>query len=151
MPRWQEQILAALALVRADDTQVLENALVHVHHHAGHQPFRQGQYQRAGLLQVGEGGDIRRGEVGGEDALLLFLGDVGSHLTIRDLEDVGLGILPLDNPGRGNAPHVRLGRTHEVHLVQQMAHGLLGRVATIELQLADCGIDRFHLARQHLG
>ncbi|MOA02873.1 hypothetical protein D3C78_1223480 [compost metagenome] len=151
VPRRQEQVLAALPLVRADHAQVFEHALVHVHHHARHQPLGQGQHQRTGLRQVSEGRDVRRREVGSEDALLLLLGDVGNQLAVAHLEDIVLRVLPLDHPGGGDAPQVSLGGPHQVHLAEQVVHGLLRRVTAIEFQFADRGIDGFHLARRHLG
>ncbi|MNP51755.1 hypothetical protein D3C76_1461000 [compost metagenome] len=72
-------------------------------------------------------------------------------MAVAHLEDIVLRVLPLDHPGGGDAPQVSLGGPHQVHLAEQVVHGLLRRVTAIEFQLADRGIDGFHLARRHLG
>ncbi|MNT16799.1 hypothetical protein D3C72_1519180 [compost metagenome] len=146
----QNQIFCAFALVGSDHAQVRQHALVDVHHHARHQPLRQGQDQRARLRNIGNGRDVGGCVIGRQDALFLFLGDKRHQLAIRGLEYLVLGVLPFDHAGGGDTPHVRLRCAHEIHFVQQMGHGFFGGIAAVELQLSDRRIHGFHFSRQGL-
>jgi hypothetical protein len=148
----QDQVLAAMAHVRADDAEIRDHALPVVEDHARDQPGGNLDDERAGFEEVDERGDVGRRIVRREDAE--FLGEVEIVQHLPALAAV-LGVVraaPAVEADGGDRPQIGLAGALKVDLVVELRDGLARGIAALELQFTDAcadgrvalkGIDRF--------
>lgn len=140
MAGWQNEVLVALALIGADDSQVRQNPLPVVEDHASHEPGRNLDDHRPALLKIDERGDVGCRVVRRENSEFLREVQIGQHLAALRLEDVEMRPPPFVEAHCGDTPQIRLGRPLKIHLVVKLPDRRLGRIAALEGEFADAGI-----------
>jgi hypothetical protein len=141
LPWSDDEILGARALVRPDLAHIRDRPLPEVDDGAAIVAGRLiDDYWT--VFQVGEADEIRRGEVGGENADLVLVVVVNNDIALLGSEDFLMGKLPLIEGDDRQRPDVGLGGALEIHLVVDLLdHLRRRRQAHEELDRADPGLN----------
>ena len=138
----EDKELAALHLLRPESSSIGERALPEINKAARHRPGGNFEDQRAGFFEVWKRHGIGRRGIGGEQTELVLVVEVIHVIELARAEGFALFALPLGHRDVGQGPEVSLTRALEIEGIVELGDRLIGRVAVLDFERADRGLER---------